>query len=353
MATSKDWYIILVSGHRSTGDGGSDIERQLTDDLAEAYTAEARARGYRADWWQRDLDKDNDPTMTKGDLNTVALGVGKAIAASSAPLVLSLDLHLNGRSSPIHVIPPDCVGLTSAYNGGAPADDTAANNTLDTVLAKGISASLAKQLNLPLLPAGRLGIPGVMSERDTRVGADFGARLAMHGGSAPSRKRAVRMVIEHAGSDQLTRIPDWASKAAKAAFDAIDAEYNNRHAAGGGTPAPTPTPDPDPANYAEPQVVPALESYLQAGTLIKTPPPVVSDGGAVDYIFAPNTYIATKATKRLQDSKLDAVSVGPDISAGQSFPAYFIHKAADGAYYLTTAWWTRVALADVKVLEPS
>lgn len=345
MAASKNWYILNVSGHRSTGDGGSDIERQLTDDLAAAYTAEARRRGYPSDWWQRDLDKDSDPTMTIGSLDTVARGVGRAIGARKEPIVLMLDLHLNGRVSPVHSIVAHATGLSSPYAGGAPADDIPSNNPLDVAIAKGISAAISSQLGLTNFTAAqsKIGVAGVMSEQQTRVAIDFDARLAMMGGSAPYRMRAVRLVIEHAGSDQLTRVPNWAAKAASAALDAIDVIYAARNA-GGESPAPEPTPDPDPETYPDPLVIPELAEYIQAGVLMKQPPPVVGD-----YIFTPNMYVAKVKTPRLLEAKADSVSVGPDLNAGQSFQGMFTVKAADG-YYLVTGWWTRFKIADLGVL---
>lgn len=343
----KKPYVILVSGHRQTTDGGSPTERSYTDDLARAYTEVFRAAGYKADWWQRDLDNDSLPDMTQGSLDTTARGVGKAIANADAELVLMYDLHFDGGTSVVHSIVPDVTGLRSAYAGGAPAVDTASNNTLDCSLAAEISAELSRTLNLPIYPVRRLGIKGVMSERDTGVGLQ-GYRLAMMGGTAPYRMKAARLVIEHAGYNQTTAITDWANKSAKAALRATERVLEARGGPvdGGGQPDPVP----DPGDFAPAIPTPALQPYVAAGTLVKTPPAIVV-GEEGEYVYVGHRVKAIRTTARRQESTADSEKVGVDVTEGTSFIVLFAHRTADGAWWYITGWWSHFPVVDTEVVS--
>ncbi len=347
--TFKKPYCIFVAGHRSTRDGGNPVERSFTDDLAKAYCDVFRAAGYKADWWQRDLDKDNLPDMTEGGLDTVAKGVGAAIGKADADLVLMYDLHFDGGTSVVHSIVPDVTGLRSAYAGGAPAVDTASNNTLDCSLAAEISAELSRTLfnGDNLYPARRLGIKGVMSERDTNVGSQ-GYRLAMMGGTAPYRMKAARLVIEHAGYDQTTKIADWANKSAKAALRATERVLDARGGPvdGGGQPDPVP----DPGDFAPVLPTPALQPYVSAGTLVKTPPAVVV-GAEGEYVYVGHRVKAIRATPRRQKSTADSEKVGVDVAEGTSFIVLFAHRNEDGAWWYITGWWSHFPVGDTEIIS--
>lgn len=219
-------YILLVAGHRSYQDAGNPVEKNLTDNLARLYTEEFRTAGYRADWWQRDLDKDSDSDDTVGGLDTVSLGVANYLKGVDGPKVL-LDLHFNGGHSPVHAIVPDSRGLTTAYSGGSPADDTYFNNTLDREAATKWAVSVATTFGLSVF-RGDASEPGIMLERETGVGLQ-GYRLATMAASAPLRADTIRLVLEHAGTD------DWGSgssretkfrQCAKIAVAVISGVYN-------------------------------------------------------------------------------------------------------------------------------
>ena len=238
-------YILVTAGHRSTGDPGNPTERDRTDELAVEYVSQLREAGYTADWWQRDLDRDSDPTMTLGNLDTVARGCARVLAARPERMSVLLDLHYNGPHSPVHVIVPDTVGLHTAYSGGAPSADTAANNTLDVRLAQQIGINIAESTGLRPF-SGRLGVACVMSERETGVALQYGARLAMFAASAASRMKAVRLVIEHGGYDDApTRQPGFEARCAAATVKALNAVFD----VGSVTP---PKEDPQPAPPDEP-----------------------------------------------------------------------------------------------------
>lgn len=219
-------YILIVAGHRSTSDPGNPTERALTEHLARDYTRVFRDAGYEADWWQRDLDRDSDPDMTFGNLTTVAIGAHNVLAqrARSHPdqLCVMLDLHYNGAHSPFHVIVADNVGLRTAMDGGDVASDIAANNTLDVRLARAIATEAVTATGLAMY-RGRLGIPGVMSERDTGVALDGDWRLGMLAATASQRMTAIRLVVEHGGyEDTPARQPGFTQRCAEAAVRAVN-----------------------------------------------------------------------------------------------------------------------------------
>lgn len=195
-------YVLVDAGHRETGTGGTDadpVERELTDDMAEAYVGALRAAGYRADWYQRDVDRDALPRDTDGSLTDVALGVNAHLVRQTGANLLFVSCHYNGAHSPFHVIYPDETGLDTAISGGAPGFDTEANNALDTEVARVIAVELGKIPGMrPLLNAGMF--PGTMREGGTGVAEAFGARLALFAATVPVRDRCVRLVVEHGGT---------------------------------------------------------------------------------------------------------------------------------------------------------
>jgi hypothetical protein len=227
-------YILIVAGHRSTQDPGNPVERELTDDLAIAYTDAFRDAGYEADWFQRDLDRDSHGTMTIGSLTTVAVGCRNVLAARPEPMSIMLDLHFNGSESGVHAIPPSwSPGLGAAFSGDHQSD-TEANNTLDFRLARTIVRNICNATGMRLL-----GADGIMRERNTGVGLEKKSRLGMLSATVTVRNKAVRMVIEHGGTNDPKRIPDFAGKCARAALLAVNTEF-----VGTGTPDPETPVDP-------------------------------------------------------------------------------------------------------------
>jgi hypothetical protein len=221
-------YILITAGHCFTEDDGDAEERARTPKLAEAYTEAFRKAGYDADWWQRDLDGDSNPTMTIGTRATVAKGCAKVLEGRPEPVSILLDLHYNGSKSAAHVVVPDSVNLNPGVTGGAPADDTAAHNTLDVTLARRICGEIVEATGLTLHTGSLLGVPGLMSERETRVGGQ-GDRLGMFAYTARVRKRAVRLVIEHGGYRNAPALePRFAERCAAAAVKAVTEVFAER-----------------------------------------------------------------------------------------------------------------------------
>jgi hypothetical protein len=221
-------YVLVDAGHRETGVGGADAnpdERELTDDLAEEYVTALRAAGYRADWYQRDVDNDALPRDTDGTLTDVALGANARLAQETGDNLLYVSCHYNGAHSPFHVIYPDETGLVTAIAGGAPGNDTEANNPLDTELARVIAVELGKIPGMvPLQNAGKF--PGTMSETKTGVAEQFGARLAVFAATVPVRDRCVRLVVEHGGTeDDPAKRPTFTQDCAAAIVRALATVY--------------------------------------------------------------------------------------------------------------------------------
>ncbi|MGI8485654.1 MAG: hypothetical protein ACR2OU_15505, partial [Thermomicrobiales bacterium] len=112
------------------------------------------------------------------------------------PVELMLDIHLEGdggNTPGVFAIVPDGDNLQTItpYRG----TDSRASNTRDMALAGAISRQISAQTGLAIRTRNVIA-PGIMSERQTHVGADLGWRLAMFGYTAPARQQMVRLVIE-------------------------------------------------------------------------------------------------------------------------------------------------------------
>lgn len=250
--------IILVAGHRSDNDAGNPNEKQRTPALANAYLAAFRAAGYTVRYVQNE-DGDGRPDITSGGLDTVSAKTRTIMQGISGPMVL-LDLHFEGAPARgVFAIVPDVTGLVTAIPGGAPSNDTWANNPLDVKLAGVIARKIAAATGLPIRSTTQ---PGIMSERHTGVGYQ-GYRLATMAYSAWSRDRAVRLVVEHGSlptSDiSIINQPEFAEKCAAAAVAAVNEVYAVD------TPAPQPGPEPEP----EPEPQPGEKHELPKGMTVQ------------------------------------------------------------------------------------
>jgi hypothetical protein len=256
-------YILVTAGHRFTEDDGNPDERARTDDLAIAYVQAFRDAGYIADWWQRDLDDDANPTMTVGFRATVAKGCARVVDSRPEEISILLDLHFDGKRSSMHAVVPDAIrpngkALDAAnVDGGAPADDTAAFNTLDVSLGHRITNEIVAATGLKLHQSKRLRESGVMSELDTGQGGK-GNRLGMFVYTARVRKRCVRLVLEHGGfEDAPTLVPGFEERCAAAAVSAVTEVFAERERAADPAAAPVEELRPE-IPRAEPEFVPVL-----------------------------------------------------------------------------------------------
>lgn len=241
--------VVLVAGHNSAKDGGNPVERALTDDLARAYLAAFKSADIPVQWI--------NPTVTTfSGLDALASGTAKAIRDADAELVLALDLHFNGSNSGVHTIPPhnrNSTGdqLSTAIVAGRVAADVMENNPLDVRLAEAYSKAIVAAVDGMYL----WGANGVMPESQTGVGLK-GFRLAMPAYSAPYRAKAVRVTIEHGGTNDAQR-PDFFNKCAKAVLAATKTVLADRLESG------TPSPDPDPETPPQGgDATPTLTAFL-------------------------------------------------------------------------------------------
>lgn len=246
--------VILIAGHNSVGDGGNPTERALTPALAKAYLAAFKAAGIPATWI--------NPTMYPGGLDGLASATARAIRDFDADLVLALDLHYNGARSGVHCIPAHNVSgsggmLNTAIVAGRDPFDTMANNPLDVRLAGAYSKAIVAAVDGMYL----WGSNGIMPENQTGVGLPLSqggknSRLAMMAYSAPYREKAVRLTVEHGGTNDAAR-PNFAAKCAAAVVAATKVVLADRLESG--SPAPEPTPDPVPEGDTG---NPSLASFL-------------------------------------------------------------------------------------------
>lgn len=189
--SSTPLRVLVVQGHRNTG-GGDSREAARTPAVANAITAALNAAGHLATCLQNDDGRADD--WFAGSLDAV----GREILARHGrePIDVMLDVHFEGdgaNTRGVFAIVPDGDALQTLtpYSGS----DALAANTLDHAMGRAIAQAVAARTGLPLRTRGVVE-PGVMSERQTYVGADLGWRLAMFGYTAPARERMVRLVLE-------------------------------------------------------------------------------------------------------------------------------------------------------------
>jgi hypothetical protein len=253
-------YVLLVSGHRSTGDEGDNVERQFTDDLARAYKRVFRAAGYATDWLQ-EIDQDSDSTTTLGGPTVMVKACGAVIRDRPESLVLMFDLHFNTAQSAVHAIvahnrkrdEPSKM-LSTWFGPGNVSSDVFTNNTLDVRMAEAIAREIATIPGMRLKGAGKSGKAGVMLENETRVGEN-GSRLGIMATTAPYRDKSVRLTIEHGGTNDASK-PDFFNQCAEASLRAVNATLADRIDTG--SPGPTPTDENQAGTGADVPVLPAF-----------------------------------------------------------------------------------------------
>ena len=339
----KKPVILITMGHRSDNDAGDPTEKNRTQFNAIADQKAFREAGFECLIWQQDLDGDGRPTMTTGGLDTVALGVGawmkKRIAADPNIQIVMFDDHYNGPRSAVHCIVPDNVGLSTAYAGGSPAGDSAANNTLDATLCEQVARNIVAATGQELY-SGRFGKNGVMSERETGVAIQYSARLAMFAATAPYRDNAVRMVCEHGGyADPATNDPDFFAKCADAKVAAVLKVYGLTATTGSTTTTPAPTTTP---TYAKPAKI-GFDAKIGSTAPYYEDENTVWWPGAIDYL-------SVGQTKKLQYAGVNQKEVGPPYKEGEtvSLKARGVSKT-DGQPWGLTTDDARVSMATLKL----
>lgn len=189
MAEQKRFVIAM--GHRNTDRGGAYNEINWTPGCARAIRDAIEARGGKAVIVQ-EHDSDNDPNWFPGGLQAMARHA-VTLAGQYGPFEAYISCHYNGGAGPgFHAIFPD------AWSG----IDQKANNPLDVRLCENLVAAVRSTNTVSIL-GWTSHAPGVMSERESGVGAQ-GYRLGELYGGMGFRDRTARVIIE-AGSIDVAR----------------------------------------------------------------------------------------------------------------------------------------------------
>lgn len=227
--------IVVVQGHRNTG-GGDPREQARTPAIANAITAALQRAGHEAICLQN-ADGTADDWFA-GSLDAVARRV--VTHHDERPVDLMLDVHIEGdpaRTPGVFAIIPDGDGLQTLT--GYTGSDSAASNSLDRSVARAIAQAVARHTGLRVRDRGTIE-PGVMSERQTHVGADLGWRLAMFGYTVVAREQMVRLVLECGNIESDRAIIDHPSFPANVAAGVVAGVAESFGAVGGIVTAPGP-----------------------------------------------------------------------------------------------------------------
>lgn len=240
MATHR---YILSAGHRNENGGGARNEINWTYPSVKALKAAIEARGGKA-FIVHELDGDGDNSFShdRGLQNVAALCV--QLAKTHGPFDAYISSHYNGGASPgFHAIFPD------AWSGV----DIKANNPLDVRLARTMRDRV-KATNTVRMLSWTRDSPGVMSERETGVGAQ-GYRLGEFVGTLGFRDTTARVIIEASSIDVASEAryindPNWVRNVySEAIVDALEDVFGDFRE--GPEPPPTTT-------YAEKSPIAAL-----------------------------------------------------------------------------------------------
>lgn len=195
--------IVLAAGHRNAS-GGNATEQRLTGELTPLIAQALRRRGLNV----RVITPDDGRGMFPGGLDAVA---GQVRADDD----LFLEVHTEGNNAGdagrgVFAIYPD-------WDGDV---DTDVRDRLGPDIARRVSAATG----IPVR-----GSAGVMSERQTGVGAD-GYRLGVFRVTAPLRDRTTRLIVEFGAHTSPADMAVWTRPGAVAAMaeataDAIAAFY--------------------------------------------------------------------------------------------------------------------------------
>lgn len=278
MPSSSPLRIVVVQGHRNSS-GGNPAESARTPAIANALAAALRRAGHAVVSLQND-DGSSD-NWFDGSLDAVARRVMQV--HQQQPVDLMLDVHLEGDPSNtpgVFAIIPDGDGLKTLtrYSG----NDSAASNARDRAMAASIAAHVARSTGLAIRTRNVIA-PGVMSERQTHVGADLGWRLAMFGYTVLGRDTMVRLVLECGNivSDRaIIDRPDFARNVGAGVVAGI-----------GNLDGPPPAPEPEAAFgetgiFPVPQVVTVTAEAMRVRKWAETSQPVMAEWPAGTQFWA-------------------------------------------------------------------
>lgn len=322
MATHR---YILSAGHRNTNGGGAYREIDWTYPSVVAIRNEIVKRGGQA-WIVQEEDGDGDPTFYRNGGLQQAASRCVELAKKFGPFDAYISSHYD--SSPgFHAIFPD------SPSGGT---DIKANNPLDVRLCRAMRDRVKATKTVPM-KSWTADSPGVMSERETGVGAK-GYRLGEFYGTLGFRLTTARVIIEASGTgDPYIWKEGWVTGVyAPAIVDALEDVFGVFREA-----QPEPQPEPNP----EPDPKPIYERADPIPELAELPAYVKLPNGA-QLIRVDHTVKAIRDTPRLKWASPDSPAIGPDVKAGELFDVQYLVLNADGSLYWYSPWATRFAFAD-------
>lgn len=334
MATHR---FILSAGHRNTDRGGARGEIHRTYGMTVALKEAIEVRGGQA-WIVQEEDTDGDQDFYWGGLQAAARYCVTPLNELHGVFDAYISMHHNGGGSPgFHAIFPD------ARHG----IDRKPNNPLDVRLCRAMRDHVRATDTLDTL-AWTADSPGVMSERETGVGAR-GFRLGEMVGTMGFRVTTARVIPEAGSIDtwEARYITDehWVRHTyAEALTDALEEVFGAFSEAGKDVVAGTPE-EQEPWPYPDPVVIEALDG-IEIGKG-ETAPGVVTDEGT-SFTFAHDVVEAIEDIPRLQRAFEGAPETGPIIPEGTQFVVTWLFRAGNDRWYYITPWWTRIPYESVK-----
>jgi len=325
---------VLSAGHRNVNRGGANNEINWTYPSVVALKAAIIARGGKA-WIVQEEDGDADNSFyVNGGLQQAAQKC-VSLATKYGTFDAYISSHYNGGASPgFHVIFPD------APTGGA---DVKAGNSTDVRLCRRVRDAVKATGTVRML-SWTADSPGVMSERETRVGSE-GNRLGEFYGTLGFRATTARIILEASSIDVASERayindPRWVRDVySEAIVDALEAEYGKFST----NPVPVPT-----SEYAKPVVIPELVLFRDRDDSLV--PAAITTALYGPLYFIGRDVTVTNPTKRNRDTE-GTVVVGVDLKAGEKFYAWFGGVKA-GRPFIVTKWWTIIWLADTDAGVP-
>jgi hypothetical protein len=325
---------VLSAGHRNTNRGGASGEIEWTYPSCIALKKAIEARGGQAVIVQEE-DGDGDPSFFKNGGLQEAARTCQDLADSNDPFNAYISSHYNGGASPgFHAIFPD---------GKSGTGDSKADNPKDVDLCRAIRDRV-KATNSVAMLSWTADSPGVMSERETGVGAQ-GFRLGEFVGTIGIRSTTARVVIE-AGSIDVARErafindKDWVRNVyAEAVVDALEEVF-------GAFPRSKAELSDE---FVAPKPRPALTQYRDRDEV--SIPAAINDDNRW-YFWIGQEVTVIKQTPRMQTADENAPSVGPDLmpaSADEPADRFFAawgSVADNGRPFTHTFFDTRVWLDD-------
>lgn len=319
---------ILSMGHANSNRGGATRELEWTRIITPKLKAEIIRRGGRAYIIQEE-DGDTNPTdsVGRGLQNVAYLCVDLAKAVGGAKAYISM--HYGGEPHR---------GFFGIYPDAREGSDEGKNNPLDINLCRVIAKHVEKT-GMPKRTGGVME-PGVMSERQTGVGAQ-GLRLGEFVGTMGFRQTTARVILEGGNYNTLADREmlwsnAWQAKYVSAICDGLEEVYGV-FAPDGAKPSPTPEPTPE---YEKASPVPALADNR---------PFLLTTGGAI-FVRADVIVETIRDTPRLKYAGGTA-KVGPDVKSGEQFATDYLIINDDKSLYWYTPWATRIRYEDTKIVK--